>query len=96
MGQLLTAPSALATQVVVSGDANFQQHLASKKHARRLAQLAARSVHSVAQPGTGRQGEQQQAAREYVGPAAADVAPYVDQVGGCWGPSVRERGRQPV
>jgi hypothetical protein len=72
-------------KVPVSGEANYQQHMGSKKHARRLGQLAAGSV---PQQGAGAaalaaqqaQHAQQPAPKTYLGPSA-DLAPYVDQVG---------------
>lgn len=68
-------------QVTVSGEANYQQHLLSRKHAKRLAQQAQHSVPQQAQQAVqlAQQGERQPP-RAYVGVAAADVAPYVDQV----------------
>ncbi len=71
----------------MSGEDNYQQHLASKKHARRLVQLAKGSVpqHSVhvgalaAQQAQQQLAQQAQQPRTYLG-AGADLAPYVDQV----------------
>ena len=69
-------------QVAVSGEVNYQQHLGSKRHAKRLTQLAAGSLPAApAVPAAELAGQQAQAPKAYVGAGAADVAPYVDQVG---------------
>ena len=73
-------------QVHISGEQNYQQHLGSKRHAKRLAQQAQHSVaeHSVTQQAVqavhlaAQQAQQQP--RTYLGTEAASVAPYVDQV----------------